>query len=230
MIVETVQNYAGGTIDAFAAQITKYIDSGDIKVITRVEGYDSSGMLGDGAVNDSLKFYNGTKLILDLRCLGGAGTFSVTIYGSASDAYTSSTSSTLSSSRYIYRMIVCKHGLMFKTASSGSSTVQKGCIFFTETKSGETGVFVRAASGSALTWTGYYIAWGDQNPFSDIALGAKAHQSFTGLMAIPTNGPIGNHSVNTYFLPLSQFTTYDGLIEINDEKYYTDGSIAIKDE
>ena len=230
MIVETVQNYTSTTIDAFAAQITKYIDSGDITVITRVEAYDGTGALGPSANNDSLKFYNGDKLILDLKNLAGGNTFSVTIYGSASDAYTTSTASIISSTRYIYRMIVCKHGLMFKTASSGTSTVQKGCIFFTETKSGETGVFVRAASGSALIWTGYYVAWGDQNPFSDIALGAKAHQSFTGLMAIPTNGPIGNHSVNTYFLPLSQFTNYDGLIEINDEKYYTDGSIAIKDE
>lgn len=231
MIVETVQNYSGGTVDAFAAQITKYIDSGDITVITRVEPYDSSGTIGDGAVNDSLKFYNGDKMLLDMQCLGGASNaFKAYLYGSETECQSLTTSSSASSSRYIYRMIVCKHGLMFKTASSGGSTTQKGCIFFTETKSGETGVFFRYAGGSALIWTGYYVAWGDQNPFSDIALGAKAHQSFTGLMAIPTNGPIGNHSVNTYFFPLSQFTNYDGLIEINDEKYYTDGSIAIKDE
>lgn len=226
MIVETVQNYSGGTVDAFAAQITKYINSGDITVITRVQAYDST----EGTNNDSLKFYNGDKLILDLRCLGGNGTFGVTIYGSASDAYTNSTTSIIGSSRYIYRMIVCKHGLMFKTASSGTSTVQKGCIFFTETKSGETGVFVRAGSGSSLTWSGYYIAWGDQPAFASIALESATHQSFTSLSAIPTQSPNGNHSVNAYHMPFSQFKNYDGLIEINDEKYYTDGSIAIKDE
>ena len=230
MIVETVQNYTSTTIDAFAAQITKYIDSGDITVITRVEAYDGTGALGPSANNDSLKFYNGNKLILDLKNLAGGNTYSVTIYGSASDAYTNSTTSIVGSSRYIYRMIVCKHGLMFKTASSGTSTVQKGCIFFTETKSGETGVFVRAASGSSLIWTGYYIAWGDQPVFAAIALESATHQSFTSLSAIPTQSPDGNHSVNTYHMPFSQFKTYDGLIEINDEKYYTDGSIAIKDE
>lgn len=40
----------------------------------------------------------------------------------------------------------------------------------------------------------------------------------------------GNRSVNTYYMPQSQFTTYDGLIQLNDEAFYTDGSIAIKDE
>lgn len=228
MYVESVQNYASSTIDELYTLINKYINSGDITVFTRVEKY-----IGSSGTEDSIKFYNGTKLIADFNNLAGASNLAITLYGSPSDVWSGSGSSSTAQAKYIYRMIVCKHGVMFKTSSSGGSTAQKGCIFFTETKSGETGVFVRygSASGSAASaWTGYYIAWGDQPTFSSVALEGVAHPSFSALCAIPTQSADGNHSVNTYYMPYSQFKSYDGLIDLNGVKYYTDGSIAIKDE
>lgn len=126
-------------------------------------------------------------------------------------------------------MYVCKHGLYFKTSNIGGSTTQKGCIFFAETKTGETAVFVRYSSSSGI-WDGYCVAWGDQNPYNSIKLAATSHPSFTGLMAIPTNNPTGNNTVNAYFMPFSQFTAYDGLITMNGKKFYTDGSLAFLDE
>lgn len=228
MYVESVQNYASSTIDELYTLINKYINSGDITVFTRVEKYT-----GDSSTDDSLKFYNGNKLIADFRNLAAGYNLVPTLYGSQSDTWSGSSSSSTAQAKYIYRMIVCKHGVMFKTSSSGGSTSQKGCIFFTETKSGETGVYIRygTTSGSSNSiWTGYYIAWGDQPTFSSVALEGVAHPSFSALCAIPTQSADGNHSVNTYFMPFSQFKSYDGLIEINDEKYYTDGCIAIKDE
>ena len=228
MYVESVQNYASSTIDELYTPINKYINSGDITVFTRVEKYT-----GDSSTEDSLKFYNGDKLIADFKNLAGANNLVPTLYGSPSDTWTGSNSSSTTPAKCIYRMIVCKHGVMFKTSNSGGSTTQKGCIFFTETKSGETGIYVRYGSTtgtSASIWTGYYMAWGDQPAFTSVALEGVAHQSFSALCAIPTQSPDGNHSINTYFMPFSQFKSYDGLIELNGEKYYTDGCIAIKDE
>ena len=223
MFVENIQAYGSTDLTELASLITKYINSGDITLITRVETFQTT------AADDSIRFYNGDKKILEFTNMSGTATFKMEVFGSPTESWSSSSSSGTGSTRFIYRMIVCKHGVMFKTSSQSGSTSQKGCIFLTETKSGETGVFLRSNSNAGV-WKGFFVAWGDQNPFGTIDLTAQAHQSFTGLMAIPTQSATGNHSVNTYYLPQSQFTTYDGLIQLNNEAFYTDGSIAIKDE
>lgn len=224
MFVENIQAYGSTDLTELASLITKYINSGDITLITRVETFQST------AADDSIRFYNGDKKILEFTNMSGTtGTLKMEVFGSPTESWSSSSSTATGSTRYIYRMIVCKHGVMFKTASQSGNTSQKGCIFLTETKSGETGVFLRSYSNAGI-WKGVFVAWGDQNPFNTIDLTAQAHQSFTGLMAIPSQSATGNHSVNTYYLPQSQFTTYDGLIQLNNEAFYTDGSIAIKDE
>lgn len=224
MIVENIQGYGSTDLTELASLITKYINSGDITLITRVETFTSS------SADDSIRFYNGDKKIAEFTCMAGTGTFKAELFGNPTDSWSSTTTSSLNGSRYIYRMIVCKHGVMFKTASTSGSTTMKGCIFLTETKNGETGCFIRYSSGSSALYTGYFVAWGDQSPYSTINVDSTAHQSFTGLMSIPTNNPTGNHSVNTYYMPLTQFKTYEGLIVFDNVKYYTDGAIAIKDE
>ena len=223
MIVENVQAYGSTDLTELASLITKYINSGDITLITRVETFQAT------AADDSIRFYNGDKKILEFSAMSGASTFKMEVFGTPTESWSSTSSTAVGSTRYIYRMIVCKHGVMFKTSNTSGSTSQKGCIFLTETKSGETGVFLRTNSNAGI-WKGVFVAWGDQSPFSTIDLTAQAHQSFTGLMAIPSQSPTGNHSVNTYYMPQSQFMSYDGLIQLNDEAFYTDGCIAIKDE
>lgn len=224
MYVEPIQGYGGKDLTELAELITKYIASGDITLITRVETFQSI------SADDSIRFYNGDKKILEFTGMAGpSSTFKMEVFGSPTDTYPISTSTMTSNTQFIYRMIVCKHGVMFKTSSQSGNTTQKGCIFLTETKSGETGVFLRVNSGNGI-WKGIFVAWGDQKPLNTIDLTAQAHPSFSGLMAIPTQSATGNHSVNAYYLPQSQFTLYDGLIQLNDEVFYTDGSIAIKDE
>ena len=223
MYVENIQAYGSTDLKELASLITKYINSGDITLITRVETFQTT------AADDSIRFYNGDKKILEFTNMSGTATFKMEVFGSPTESWSTSSSSGTGSTRFIYRMIVCKHGVMFKTSSQSGNTSQKGCIFLTETKSGETGVFLRSNSNAGI-WKGNFVAWGDQSPFSQIDLTAQAHSSFTGLMAIPTQSATGNYSVNTYYLPQSQFTTYDGLIQLNNEAFYTDGSIAIKDE
>lgn len=223
MYVENIQGYGSTDLTELATLITKYITSGDIKVITRVETFEST------SADDSIRFYNGDKKIAEFTNMAGSGTFKVELFGNPTDSWVGSGSSN-AGVRYIYRMIVCKHGVMFKTTQTSGATTMKGCIFFTETKNGETGCFVRYSSGSSVLYTGYFVAWGDQSPYSTINVDSTAHQTFTGLMSIPTNNPTGNHSVNTYYMPLTQFKSYEGMIMLDNVKYYTDGAIAIKDE
>lgn len=224
MYVENIQGYASTNLNELASLITKYITSGDIKVITRVEVFTTTD------ADDSIRFYNGDKIIAEFTNMAGSGGYKVSLFGNPTDAWVSANSTNISKSRYIYRMIVCKHGVMFKTSGTSGSTTLGGVIFFTETKNGETGCFVRYASGGTVIYTGYFVAWGDQSPYSNVDIDSDSHQSFTGLMSIPTNSATGNYSVNTYYMPHTQFKTYEGIITLNDEKYYTDGAIVIKDE
>lgn len=224
MYVENIQGYASTNMNELATLITKYITSGDIKVITRVEVFTTTD------ADDSIRFYNGDKIISEFANMAGSGNYKVSLYGNLTDAWVSSNSTSINRTRYIYRMIVCKHGVLFKTAGSSGSTSLAGIILFTETKNSETGCFVRYASGSNMIYTGYFVAWNDQNPYSSVNIDSDSHQSFTGLMSIPTNSATGNYSVNTYYMPFTQFKTYEGIITLNGEKYYTDGAIVIKDE
>ena len=223
MYIEPIQGYQSSDVSELVAKITQYIQSGDIKCITRVEKWTNSQS------DDSVDFYNGEKKILRLASLAGGSSLLATIYTSESDSWVSPNSSALGSTKYIYRMYVLKHGLYFKTSNSNGSTNQKGCIFLTETKTGETGVFVRYSSNTGI-WDGYFVAWGDQNPYTSISFAGKSHTSFTGLLPMPTCNPAGNNSVNAYFMPFTQFSSYDGLITMNGKKYYTDGSLAFLDE
>lgn len=65
MYVETIQNYQNTDVDELIAKINQYIQSGDIKCITRVEKWTNS------QTNDSIDFYNGEKKILSLSSLAG---------------------------------------------------------------------------------------------------------------------------------------------------------------
>lgn len=224
MYVENIQGYASTNMNELATLITKYITSGDIKVFTRVEVFTTTD------ADDSIRFFNGDKTIAEFANMAGSGSYKVSLFGNPTDAWVSSNSTNITKSRYIYRMIVCKHGVLFKTAATSGATSLSGIILFTETKNGETGCFVRYASGGSVVYTGYFVAWNDQNPYSTVNIDSNSHQSFTGLMSIPTNSPTGNYSVNTYYMPFTQFKAYEGIITLNDEKYYTDGAIVIKDE
>ena len=118
MIVENVQAYGSTDLTELASLITKYINSGDITLITRVETFQAT------AADDSIRFYNGDKKILEFSAMSGASTFKMEVFGTPTESWSSTSSTAVGSTRYIYRMIVCKHGVMFKsTMPTAPSTI-----------------------------------------------------------------------------------------------------------